>query len=65
MITCVPASTATTYEDQPAVLFGLETIAEEGWGRPPLITGLIVREPGQMAHLRWREQQGLPDGDGR
>jgi hypothetical protein len=59
------AGWADSYRGQPAVLFGLENIAEEGWSRPPRITGLIAHELGHLTHFHWRERAGLPSfGDG-
>lgn len=53
------AGWATTYDEKPAVLFGLENIAEEGWSQAPAIKGLIAHELGHLVHFRWREEGGL------
>ena len=58
------AGWATPYDCLPAVLFGLENIAECGWSRPPELDGLIAHEIGHLAHFHWREENGLPDGSG-
>jgi hypothetical protein len=58
------AGWVTTYENRPAILFGLENIAECGWSEPPAITGLIAHEIGHLAHFHWRAQHGLRQGSG-
>jgi hypothetical protein len=58
------AGWATTYDGSPAVLFGLENIAEESWDQPDTLTGLIAHEVGHLAHFHWREAAGLLDGEG-
>lgn len=54
------AGWATTYEGTPAILFGVENAAEEGWTEPEVLTGLISHELGHVAHHHWRQQQGVP-----
>jgi hypothetical protein len=58
------AGWATTYRGFPAVLFGLENIAECGWSQPPALTGLVAHEIGHLAHYHWRRQGGLDLGEG-
>jgi hypothetical protein len=58
------AGWATTYEGMPAILFGLENAAEEGWTGPEVLTGLIAHEIGHVAHFYWREQRAVPAGTG-
>ena len=58
------AGWATTYRDRPAILFGLENIAECGWSEPPALTGLIAHELGHLAHFHWRAQHALGLGSG-
>lgn len=59
------AGWATTYEGKPAVLFGLENVAQEGWQSRETLQGLMAHELGHLTHFHWREQAGLaPDQDG-
>ena len=58
------AGWATSYDGIPAVLFGLENIAEEGWCYPNALTGLIAHEISHLVHFYWREINGLPKGNG-
>lgn len=58
------AGWATRFRDKPAVLFGLENIAELEWHEPVTIQGLIAHELGHIAHALWRAQRGLGDGEG-
>jgi hypothetical protein len=58
------AGWVTTYQDTPAILFGLENIAECGWSQPPALSGLVAHEIGHLAHFHWRAQQGAPPGSG-
>jgi len=48
------AGWATTYDNQPAVLLGLENIAEEKWHTKTKLQGLISHEIGHLAHMKWR-----------
>lgn len=58
------AGWATQFRGLPAVLFGLENIAESRWhGRQP-ISGLVAHEVGHLAHEHWRSQHGLAEGSG-
>ena len=58
------AGWATTYQGLPAILFGLENVAEEGWTGSNVLTGLVAHEIGHVAHHHWRQQRGLPKGSG-
>jgi len=58
------AGWVTTYEDKPAILFGLENIAEEGWMKSSTLGGFVAHELGHVAHFHWREQANLADGSG-
>lgn len=58
------AGWATTYDGKPAILFGLENIAEEGWQAQKTLSGLMAHELGHLTHFYWREQAGLPGEDG-
>jgi hypothetical protein len=70
-ITCVihvgigcGAGWATTLNETPALLFGLEAIAECGWSDPESLRGLIAHETGHLIHYAWRAQHGKPIGSG-
>lgn len=52
------AGWATSYLGRPAILFGLENIAEEGWTKPAAVEGLIAHEIGHLIHNHWREKVG-------
>lgn len=58
------AGWVTTYQDRPAVLFGLENIAECGWSDLRSITGLTAHELGHLVQAAWREEAGKPEGTG-
>ena len=58
------AGWVTTYQSSPAVLFGLENIAEEGWTQPAALTGLVAHEMGHVVHFYWRAEQGFSEGSG-
>jgi hypothetical protein len=58
------AGWVTPFGGSPAILFGLENIAECGWSGPEALTGLIAHEAGHLAHYHWRAQYGLPIGTG-
>lgn len=57
------AGWATTFDGKPAILFGLENIAAEGWQDAGSLTRLIAHELGHIAHFHWRKQAGLSDGE--
>jgi hypothetical protein len=52
----------TTYGGAPAILFGLENIAECGWSGRDAIAGLMAHETGHLAHYHWRAQHALAVG---
>jgi len=58
------AGWATTFCGSPAILFGLENIAECGWNGSEAIAGLIAHELAHLAHHHWRGQVGIPVGSG-
>lgn len=58
------AGWVTRYQESPAILFGLENIAECGWQEVSAIKGLVAHEIGHLAHHAWREQQQQPIGSG-
>ena len=58
------AGWVTSFHDSPAVLFGLENIAECGWSQPCSITGLIAHEIGHLVHEHWRARCGKATGFG-
>ena len=58
------AGWATTFRDVPAVLFGLENIAECGWSEAKAITGLVAHELGHLVHFYWRAERGKLIGAG-
>jgi hypothetical protein len=60
----VGAGWGTTYQDTPALLFGLENIAEEGWSAPDAIEGLVAHELGHLVHFHWRARAGKALGSG-
>lgn len=53
------AGWATRYEGQPAILLGLENIAECGWHTKEKIQGLIAHEIGHLVHMTWRKNWQL------
>jgi hypothetical protein len=58
------AGWATTYQNSPALLFGLENIVKEGWSTLAAIEGLIAHELGHLVHFHWRAQAGKANGSG-
>jgi hypothetical protein len=58
------AGWATTLNESPALLFGLEAIAECGWSNLGSLRGLIAHETGHLVHYAWRSQHGKPTGSG-
>jgi hypothetical protein len=52
------AGWGTQFEGSPAVLFGLENIAECGWSELPSIKGLAAHEIGHLVHDQWRRRNG-------
>ena len=57
------AGWVTPYDTKPAILFGLENIAESGWSTVEAIKGLIAHETGHVVHFHWREENELTLGD--
>ena len=58
------AGWATTFRGSPAILFGLENIAECGWSGPETIAGLVAHEIGHVVHRHWRALHGKSIGSG-
>lgn len=58
------AGWATSYQRRPAVLLGLENIAECGWIQLGTLRGLIAHEIGHLAHYQMREKAGMEIGSG-
>lgn len=58
------AGWVTTYDNRPAILFGLENIAECGWIEKNALTGLVAHEFGHVVHFHRRAQANLPRGKG-
>ena len=58
------AGWAAEYDGLPAVLFGLENIAEEGWQERNVLEGLLAHEIGHLAHFSWRDEARIPRGEG-
>lgn len=56
------AGWASRFDGEPAVLFGLEMIAECGWQEPPAITGLMAHEIGHLIHFQRRAGTGPGPG---
>lgn len=54
------AGWATAYEGRPAILLGLEMIAECGWCDRPALAGLLAHEIGHLVQSHWRTQQNSP-----
>jgi len=58
------AGWVTEYRGTPAVLFGLENVAEEGWADFQTLSGLVAHEIGHVAHAHWRKGRGCSQGKG-
>lgn len=58
------AGWARTFQNRPAVLFGLESIAECGWSSVEALRGLIAHELGHLLLDQWRRSVGLACGQG-
>jgi hypothetical protein len=56
------AGWATDYAGTPAVLFGLENVAECGWTEPDTLSGLVAHEIGHLVHDHWRAGHARPEG---
>jgi hypothetical protein len=57
----VGAGWATSYQGNPAVLFGLENIAQENWQEQDTLSGLMAHELGHLVHFHWRKLAELAD----
>ncbi|MCP4429274.1 MAG: hypothetical protein GY803_32725 [Chloroflexi bacterium] len=57
------AGWVTTYAGQPAILFGLENIAEEGWLDEEALVGLLAHEIGHVVHFHWLDENGRVPGE--
>ncbi len=55
------AGWVTIYEEEPAILFGLENIAECHWSSKKAITGLTAHEFGHIIQAVWRKEAGKPE----
>jgi hypothetical protein len=58
------AGWVTTFRDKPAILFGLENIAELDWHDRKVIEVLVAHEIGHLAHYHWRSTNNLNKGKG-
>lgn len=58
------AGWATEFKGKPALLFGLENIAECRWSDSKSIEGLVAHELGHLFHDRIRQSSNLPMKDG-
>ena len=58
------AGWSTTLEGKPALLFGLENIAESGWSDSRSLEGLVTHELGHLFHERIRQNSKLSIKDG-
>ncbi len=50
------AGWATRYGGSPAILLGLENIAESAWHTKDKLEALLAHEIGHLAHMTWRNQ---------
>jgi hypothetical protein len=50
------AGWATRYNQRPAILLGLENIAEERWHTKNKLKGLLCHEIGHLVHMEWRDE---------
>ena len=57
------AGWANEYDGKPAILFGLENIAEEGWQEQDALEGLAAHELGHLVHFEWRKQADITPED--
>lgn len=58
------AGWATSLGDTPAILFGLESIAERNWTNETVLAGLTAHEIGHLVHYYWRKQHNKAMGSG-
>ncbi len=52
------AGWATTYDGRPAILLGLEKVAECGWHEAPLVSSVLAHEYGHLYHESHRPPHG-------
>jgi hypothetical protein len=57
------AGWATTFRDKPAVLVGLENVAELGWQEPPEMRKLLAHEIGHLFMSELRQGRTMPSND--
>ena len=55
---------ATSLQHSPALLLGLENIAEEGWTQPATLAGLVAHEMGHLVHFQWLAEHNQVAGSG-
>lgn len=58
------AGWADSFDKVPAVLFGVENIAECGWNRPEALSPLIAHEIGHLMLFQLREKESKSAGSG-
>lgn len=58
------AGWVTSLNGEPAILFGLESIAECDWSEREAVRGLVAHEMGHLVHHSWRAQEGKSPGSG-
>jgi hypothetical protein len=58
------AGWASSFDGRPAVLLGLEMIAECGWEHVPTLEGLVAHEAGHLVHTAWRRDAGVATASG-
>lgn len=58
------AGWSTSFNNLPAILFGLENIAECGWNQPQTLSGMIAHEIGHVIQDLLRAQHGKANGSG-
>jgi len=58
------AGWVTPFGGSPAILFGLENLAECGWRDAETLTMVLAHEIAHLAHYHWRAQGGKPIGTG-
>ena len=56
------AGWVTEFRGKPAILFGLENVAECGWQGRDAIKGLVAHEMGHLVHMAWRKQHQVVMG---
>ncbi|MFC1997612.1 hypothetical protein ACFLXI_08420 [Chloroflexota bacterium] len=58
------AGWVTSYQDSPAILFGLENVAKCGWSNRDAISGLVAHEFGHLIHEQLRRRNQKTNGSG-